>query len=141
MKTYTLPGTELKISRIAYGCGSLGGSWDQTPLTQSARENAAKALRAALDGGINFFDHADIYCYGKSEQVFGECFSELGVKRGQIIIQTKCGIRFKGDPTPDAPGRYDFSSRHMAAAVEGSLKRLRTDYIDILLLHRPDALV
>ncbi len=141
MKAYAIPHTNLNASRIAYGCGSIGGSWDETPRTDTVRAKALAVLRATLDCGINFFDHANIYTYGKSEAVFAEVLRELARKRDQLILQTKCGIRFKGDPTPDAVGRYDFSYAHIVASVDGSLKRLNTDYIDILLLHRPDALV
>ncbi len=141
MKTYTIPHTTLKTARIAYGCGSIGGSWDQTPNTDAHRAAAVKALRAALDAGLNFFDHADIYCYGKSESLFAETMRELGASRDHFILQSKTGICFKGDTAPDAVGRYDFSHAHIIASAEGSLKRLGTEYLDILLLHRPDVLV
>ena len=84
----------------------------------------------ALENGANFFDHADIYGGGRSEEVFGKSLTRLD--REKIIIQTKCGIR---------RGMFDFSYEHIVSSVEGSLKRLGTDYIDVLLLHRPDALM
>ena len=141
MKTYTVPHTNLKAARIAYGCGSMGGTWDQTPSTDAHRATAVKALRATLDAGVNFFDHADIYCYGKSETVFAAAIKELGAKREQLILQSKTGICFKGDTAPEAVARYDFNYDHIIASAEGSLKRLGTEYLDILLLHRPDVLV
>ena len=120
---------------------SFGGTWDDQPVKADIKAKAVKALKAALDCGINFFDHADIYCRGKSETVFAEAAAELGLRRDQMILQTKCGIRFSGDPVASAPQRYDFSYEHIVASAEKSLKRLRIDYIDVYLLHRPDALV
>lgn len=133
--------SDLKVTRVAYGCMPLGGSWDDSPLTAQTRKEALVSLRAALDAGINFFDHADIYCRGKSEEVFAGIWKERPGLRQQIILQSKCGIRFGGDPTPNAPHRFDFSYEHIVRSVEGSLRRLQTDYLDVLLLHRPDPLV
>ena len=141
MKTYRLPHTELEISRLAYGCMNLGGRWDRKPLEAAEIAHAARLVETACELGINFFDHADIYTLGKSEQVFGEVLRQQPGLRQRIIIQSKCGIRFAGDPQPGLPGRYDFSHTHIISSVEGSLKRLGTDHLDILLLHRPDALV
>lgn len=132
MQTYRLDTSDLNISRIGYGCMLIGGSWDDAPLTDSMRQTARQSVQTALDAGINFFDHADIYCNGKSETVFGELCKDSPHLRRQIYLQTKCGIR---------RGRYDFSYEHIVDSVEGSLKRLQTDYIDVLLLHRPDRLV
>ena len=86
----------------------------------------------AMEQGITYFDHADIYGDGKSEEVFGQAAKNLGLKRDEIILQTKCGIR---------KGFFDFSKEHIISSVEKSLKRLQADYIDVLLLHRPDTLV
>ena len=135
MQTYRLGTSDLNVSRIGYGAMSVGGSWDDTPLTDSVRKVALQVLHTALDAGINFFDHADIYCNGKSEEAFAGLWNESPHLRQQIYLQTKCGIRF------GPPHRFDFSYEHIIASVEGSLKRLRTDYIDVLLLHRPDPLV
>jgi len=91
---------------------------------------------AALDCGVNFFDHADIY--GKDhrcERRWAEAMQWTPSQRQDLIIQTKAGIR------QDAGWLYDFSAKHLMSTVEESLKSLRTDYIDILLLHRPDALM
>lgn len=138
MKTYTLSTTQLEITRLAYGCMQIGGSWSDAPLTADIRAAATRAVASALEQGINFFDHADIYCRGKSETVFSEALRELKVARDTLILQSKCGIRF---PDGDNPERFDFSYEHIMRTVEGSLRRLQTDYLDILLLHRPDALV
>jgi predicted oxidoreductase len=135
MQMYRLGTSDLNVSRIGYGAMSIGGTWDDTPLADSVRKAALKVLRAALDAGIDFFDHADIYCNGKSEEAFAELWKDTPHLRQRIYLQTKCGIRF------EPPHRFDFSYEHIIASVEGSLKRLETDYIDVLLLHRPDPLV
>ena len=94
---------------------------------------AAGFIHTALENGANFFDHADIYGGGRCEEVFGRAMAEdPSIRREDLVIQTKCGIR---------KGQFDFSKEHILEAVDGSLKRLQTDYIDVLLLHRPDALV
>ncbi|MBN1875054.1 MAG: aldo/keto reductase [Anaerolineae bacterium] len=139
MKTYDIPCTNLTVSRIAYGCMKIGGSWGPEPLTRAGKEAAVKAVVTAYEQGITLFDHADIYTRGKSEEAFAEVWPII--PRDKIIVQSKCGIRFAGDPHPGAPHRFDFSYEHIIASVEGSLRRLNTDYLDILLLHRPDALV
>src|SRR4051794_2265868 len=105
MKSLSLGGV-VRASRIAYGCMPLGGTWDGAPATDAARAKAVKAVRGAIDAGIDFFDHADIYCRGESEAVFARVIAELGIARDRILIQSKCGIRFGGEPTAEAPGRY-----------------------------------
>jgi len=141
MKTQILGVSDLQVSRVAYGCMALGGSWDRTPVTPDIQKNAIRSIRAALDEGINFFDHADIYCRGKSEEVFSAIWNEVPSLRGKIILQSKAGIRFGGEPEAHDVTRYDFSYEHLIHTVEGSLKRLKPDYLDVLLLHRPDVLV
>jgi predicted oxidoreductase len=141
MKTYSIPHTDLTITRLALGCMSLGGSWDHQPLTQPEIGKGLEAIYAALDQGINFFDHADIYCMGKSEEVFGEALRQAPGLRSKIYLQSKCGIRFGGQPDAGSPPRFDFSYTHIVSSVEDSLRRLNTDYLDVLLLHRPDPLV
>lgn len=90
-------------------------------------------IKTAVDNGINFFDHADIYSEGEAETVFGEAFKKTGIARDEVYIQSKVGIR---------PGvAFDFSKKHILEAVEGSMQRLQVDYLDALLLHRPDTLV
>lgn len=132
---------DLEVSRIALGCMQLGKTWNAEPLTDDTIKNAVSVIRAALDEGINFFDHADIYARGKSEEVFSNIWKEISGLRNKIILQSKCGIRFPNDPGEGFPGRYDFSYEHITKSVEGILRRLKTDYLDILLLHRPDPLV
>ncbi len=141
MKTQKLFGTNIEASQIVYGCMSLGELWGDEPLTKEIITRGLKAINTALDEGINFFDTADIYARGKSDEVFSEIFKQKPGLRNKIYIQTKCGIRFSGDPNPNSPQRFDFSYEHIINSVNGSLKRLKTDYVDALLLHRPDPLV
>jgi predicted oxidoreductase len=117
----------------------LGGSWDQTPITADHIKQAHEVIDTALEVGINFFDHADIYMMSKAEQVFGQVLKERPELREQLFIQTKCGIRFADED--GNPARYDFSKEWILSSVEGSLERLHTDYLDVLLLHRPDPLM
>lgn len=119
------PNQEGNHSRLVLGC------WK---MHEKTLDQAAAVMKAALELGINYFDQADVYGEGQSEIRFGEAFKALGVPRSKIILQSKCGIRMK-------EGYFDFSEKHILSAVEGSLKRLGTDYLDVLLLHRPDALM
>ncbi len=90
-------------------------------------------IHTAFERGLNWYDHADIYGGGKSEEVFGLAMAnDSSLKREDFIIQSKCGIR---------KGFYDFSKEYILASVDGILDRLRTEYLDVLLLHRPDALM
>lgn len=122
MKKYHLS-EGLSVPVLAVGCMRMS---EKTP------EEVCALVRAAMDEGIFFFDHADIYGGGQSEKIFAEAVRELGIARDEMLLQTKCGIR---------PGLYDFSAGHIVESVEGSLKRLGTDYMDVLLLHRPDTLM
>lgn len=123
MEYFQIAKTNLKASRLALGC---------MRIADKSVEEVDALVTTALNAGINFFDHADIYGGGKSEAVFGEVLKKHPEYRKKMIIQTKCGI---------VPGkRYDFSKEHILQSVQDSLNRLQTDYIDILLLHRPDAL-
>lgn len=123
MEYIKIKNTDLNVWRIALGCMRIS-NMDIASLE--------KLITTALDLGINFFDHADIYGCGKSESLFGEVLKRRPELRKKMIIQTKCGIR---------SGFYDLSKEHIIESVNQSLKRLNTDYIDVLLLHRPDALI
>jgi len=125
-------------SRLALGCMGFGGGWDDSPVTEQHVGEAHAALEAAISVGITLLDHADIYTRGKAERTFGEIFRRAPSIRDGLLIQTKCGIRF-ADST--APGRYDLSRDYILGAVDASLSRLGTDWIDVLLLHRPDPLM
>ncbi len=115
--------SEMDASRIGLGCMRM----DQLSVSE-----ATKLVDCALEQGITLFDHADIYGNGKCEEIFGCMLSENKGMRNRMRIQTKCGIR---------EGFYDCSSAHIITSVEDSLLRLQTEYIDVLLLHRPDALM
>ncbi|MFO7864659.1 MAG: aldo/keto reductase [Salinivirgaceae bacterium] len=136
MEKSELGNSTIRSSRLIYGCMRVVG--DNSKLD---REKGKNAIRTAVDEGFNHFDHADIYAAGQSELLFSEVLTEAPQLRDQIIITSKCGIRLKGDSHENAPKRYDFSEHYITASVEGSLMRLKTDYLDVLLLHRPDFLM
>lgn len=123
MKEIAIGQDKVKVSEIGLGCMRIPELGE--------KKDVRHLIETAVDCGINFFDHADIYGGGRAEEIFGECLP-AGL-REKILIQTKCAIR---------PGCcYDFSYDHIMKSVDGSLKRLHTDYIDFLLLHRPDTLM
>lgn len=140
MQTCRIPHSDLEVSRIAYGCMHLSRAWDDAAITASEISAAVEVIAAAVDLGITLFDHADIYARGKSERLFGEALRRTPGLRDRIVLQSKCGIRFAGEPAADTPARYDFSREHIIRSVEGSLGRLGIDHLDLLLLHRPDPL-
>ena len=136
MKTVTLGQSQLTASRIAYGCWRIATKGDA-----AADYAAAKAaIFAAIDAGYTLFDHADIYCDGEAERVFGRILNENAGLRSKMTLATKGGIRFKNRPI-GAPVRYDFSRAHLIAQCERSLKQLGIETIDLLHLHRPDYLM
>ena len=114
---------DLDASEISLGC---------MRIVDLTNQEISTLIHTALDEGINFFDHADIYGGGQSESKFAEALNMTPSLREKIILQSKCGIR---------QGSFDFSKEHILESVDGSLKRLQTDHLDVLLLHRPDALV
>jgi len=127
MKTVRFAGTDLTASAVVAG---------MMRITDLSDADIVALVDAALAAGITMFDHADIYGGDHGcETRFGDALKWSPSQRQSVILQTKCGI-VPGDPT-----YYDFSHDHIIARVEGSLRALRTDYIDILLLHRPDSLV
>lgn len=141
MKTITLGTSSLKSSRLAYGCWRIAGTWEPAEVTRQSAAQGRKAVVAAYEAGYTLFDHADIYCGGVAESLFGQVLKEVPGMRERILIATKCGIRFAGDPQIDAPFRYDFSKKHILASCDGSLKRLGIETIDLYQLHRPDYLM
>jgi predicted oxidoreductase len=140
MKTIRFARSALEGSELAYGCWRLAGTHDPAQVTLERRAAAHAAVITAYELGFTLFDHADIYCHGMAETLFGEVLRQVPEMRERVRLVTKCGIRFAGDPDPAAPYRYDFSARHIIAACEGSLKRLGVETIDLYLLHRPDFL-
>lgn len=123
MKMIQLGRSELAVSQITLGCMRMAGL---------SIEEASQVIGTARENGINFFDHADIYGGGESEKIFAKAIGMNPSVREQIILQSKVGI---------GQGMYDFSYEHIIEAAEGILQRLNTDYLDVLLLHRPDALM
>ncbi|NMS59039.1 aldo/keto reductase, partial [Vibrio parahaemolyticus] len=121
-----------------FACMGRGGEWNRTPLTAQADNHAYAAVEAALEVGINLFDHADIYKFGKAEEVFGRILANDSTLRERMYLQSKCGIRL-GDE--QGVKQYDFSAKWVTASVEGILERLGVENLDVLMLHRPDPLV
>ncbi|HEN2872276.1 TPA: aldo/keto reductase [Streptococcus agalactiae] len=115
--------TGIQATRIALGC---------MRMSDLKGKQAEEVVGTALDLGINFFDHADIYGGGLSELRFRDAIKHLNVNRDKMIIQSKCGIR---------EGYFDFSKEYILSSVDGILERLGTEYLDFLILHRPDILV
>jgi predicted oxidoreductase len=140
MERIKLLSTDLEVSRLCAGCMGLGGGWGRdTVLTREHEAEARAFIDAALENGINFFDHADIYAFGRAEEVFGRILRQRPGLRDSIVIQSKCGIRWR-DEAAGIPQRFDFSAEHILKSVDAILTRLCTDRLDILLLHRPDVL-
>ena len=123
MKYLEFGESKQQASVIGVGCMRIAGMDYKT---------ADEFVRGALEEGINFFDHADIYGGGRSEEVFGELFAAQPSLRDQVVLQSKCAI---------TNGTFDFSKEHILASVDGILQRLHTDHLDSLLLHRPDVLM
>jgi len=118
----------------------LSGTRERDKLTPEREAAARKAIRTAYEAGYTHFDHADIYGNGICEEIFGRALKEVPGMRAEILIGTKCGIRWGGDPDPASPHRWDFSREHILRSCEGSLRRLGVDHVDLYMLHRPDYL-
>ena len=125
-------------SRLVHGAMGLGGAWDDTPIGPGDVSTAQRCIETALASGITVFDHADIYALGKAERAFGAALAAQPGLRDRMIVQSKCGIRFADAA---GPKRYDLSRDWIVASVEGSLARLGIERLDVLMLHRPDALM
>ncbi|MDR4945218.1 aldo/keto reductase [Neobacillus cucumis] len=130
----------LQASQLIYGCMGLGGGWNRNSIQPEHIKQAHEVVELALEHNINMFDHADIYAFGKAETVFGQVLKEDPALRENMIIQSKLGIRFPNEDK-GIPARYDFSKSYILESVDGILSRLNIDYLDVLLLHRPDALM
>lgn len=123
MNKIKVANSDLTVSEISLGC---------MRIAEMSKADIATLIHTSLEEGIDFFDHADIYGGGQCEAKFAQALDMNPRVRETMLLQSKCGIR---------KGSFDFSKEHILAAVDGSLQRLRTDYLDVLLLHRPDALV
>lgn len=123
MKQQSLGTSNLNVSNISLGC---------MRINHLSVSDAQQVIQHAKEAGINFFDHADMYGGGDSERIFAEALQLESIQREDIYLQSKTGIR---------DGYFDFSKEHILDSVDGSLQRLQTDYLDVLLLHRPDSLM
>lgn len=123
MKQIDLGGSGVQASAVGLGC---------MRVNKLDADALYGYVRTALECGVNFFDHADIYGGGECETLFGKALAKDKSLREKLVLQSKCGIR---------PGRYDFSKEYILESVDGILRRLGVDYLDFLLLHRPDALM
>jgi predicted oxidoreductase len=141
MQTQPLGASALRPTRLAYGCWRLVSTMNPAEVTPDRQAEGRAALLAAYEAGYTLFDHADIYCRGVCESVHGRVLREVRGMRDGILIATKCGIRFAGEPNADSPQRYDFSAEHILRSCEGSLTRLGVETIDLYQLHRPDVLM
>lgn len=141
MRTIPLGQSDLRSTRLIYGCMRIPGTWNVAEIDEAKRREAFAALEAAVEAGYNHFDHADIYAHGECETIFGAFLRGNAGLRERIIITTKCGIRWAGDPDAEAPHRYDFSAEWILSSCERSLARLGIETIDLYLLHRPDVLM
>jgi len=123
VKRFEIGKSGIEASEVALGCMRIGG------MEPAAIDNL---IQTSYDLGIDFYDHADIYGGGNCEVVFADSIARLGLDRSKLILQSKCGIR---------QGFFDFSKEYILDSTDRILQRLKTDYLDILLLHRPDALI
>lgn len=126
MKQVQIGSSGVSASALIQGCMRIG---------ELSIPDMERLIQTDLENGINFFDHADCYQNGQCEERFGRVLAANPHLREKIVLQSKCGI------FTDPLYYFDFSKKHIIEAVEGSLKRLHTDYLDFLLLHRPDALM
>ncbi len=131
MEYTNLGSTGLKVSRICLGCMTYGSSsWRQWVLNE---EEGRPFIQQAIEQGINFFDTADMYSLGKSEEVLGRALKDFGPSRDKLVIATKVFF-----PLGDDPNQKGLSRKHIMHAIDDSLRRLGTDYVDLYQIHRFD---
>ncbi|MFT5750984.1 MAG: putative oxidoreductase [Flavobacteriales bacterium] len=124
-------------SRIIQGCMNWG-VWGR----QFTEYQMIDMIRHCLDQGITTFDHADIYGDYSTEEEFGNAFAKAGIERSKIQLISKCGIQYKENARPENEVKhYQYDSAYIIASAERSLRLLKTDYLDLLLLHRPSPLM
>ena len=126
----------MNLSRIISGTMNWG-VWG----VNHSKQDICKLILESFDSGINSFDHADIYGGYTTEQSFGDAFAETGINREDVFFISKCGIIYPSEKLPVKTKHYDYSEDHINKSVDNSLKNLRTDYLDCLLLHRPSPLM
>jgi predicted oxidoreductase len=140
MRRYTLANSTLEPSVLSLGTMHLGGAWDSSPLSSEIITKGQQLIFKALELGINHLDLADIYTFGKSEQVVGRFLKQNPHRRDHLILHAKCGIVLAQDPRYGPPKRYDSSYQHIVDSVESTLRYLSTDRVEVLSIHRPDPL-
>jgi predicted oxidoreductase len=140
MRTIQIGTSALQASRLAYGCWRTAGTWNPEEVTPEREAAGRQAIISAYETGYTLFDHADIYCMGVGEKIFGQVLKQISGMRARVLIASKCGIRKKAHPSPEAPYRYDFSADYITRCCEESLQRLGVETIDLYQLHRPDYL-
>ena len=126
----------MNLSRIISGTMNWG-TWG----VNHSKEDMCKLILESFDSGINSFDHADIYGGYTTEESFGDAFAKTGINREDVFFISKCGIMYPSEKLPIQTKHYDYSEDHINKSVDNSLKNLRTDYLDCLLLHRPSPLM
>lgn len=124
MSTITITNGPQNVSRMILGC---------MRMPDLSVQEAASMLQTAVDLGINYFDNATYYTQGVAETRFGEALKASGLRREDLIIQTKCGLCFERN-------EFDWTKKNILESVDDSLRRMQLDYLDVLLLHRPDLL-
>jgi aryl-alcohol dehydrogenase-like predicted oxidoreductase len=131
MDYVNLGSTGLKVSRLCLGCMTYGSKdWREWVLEE---QDAKPFIRQALDAGINFFDTADMYSVGASEQILGNALKEFGIARDRAVIATKLISPMSADPNDRG-----LSRKHIMHSIDNSLRRLGTDYVDLYQIHRFD---
>ena len=113
------------------------GTWG----ANHSSDKMSELILSAFNNGINSFDHADIYGGYTTEETFGEAFLKTGINRKNVFYISKCGIMYPSEKLPIKVKHYDYSEKHLIQSVDNSLKYLKTDYLDCLLLHRPSPLM
>ena len=126
----------MNLSRIISGTMNWG-TWG----VNYSKQEMLQLISESFDSGINSFDHADIYGGYTTEKSFGDAFADSGINREDVFFISKCGIMYPSEKMPIKIKHYDYSKDHIIKSVDNSLKYLKTDYLDCLLLHRPSPLI
>ena len=126
----------MNLSRIISGTMNWG-TWG----ANYSKQEMCQLISESFDSGINSFDHADIYGGYTTEESFGDAFIDTGIKREDVFFISKCGIKYPSEKLPIKTKHYDYSEDHIIKSVNNSLKYLKTDYLDCVLLHRPSPLM
>ena len=137
MKTHPFGRTDLQVTQLCYGAMRIAQTWDRDKVDAAAIERGIRSLEGAVEAGYTFIDHADIYGDTTCEMIHGRALDRHPDWRDKLVVGTKCGIRFEDEP-PGTPHRYDFDGKYIRESLDGSLKRLNLERIDLYQLHRPD---